>query len=181
MKKVGLGLLFIFVIFVIGSSLGMLYGNFLNKFLPKKVQYEPVSYTESYIEFLRPEVDPELRSIIAKHVDKNCAEMNLAPELVISVIAKESSFVPWAVSRQNCIGLMQINPPHHKEKCEGYTRSQLFHIEHNVRIGCMILKEYLEMSKTPEEALGRYIGEQGALTYKKDILNMTVQLYQRRI
>jgi soluble lytic murein transglycosylase-like protein len=182
MKRTGFVLLFVLV-FLLGGSFGALYQDSLDKFLPKKVQYEAVSYTEYYIAFLRPDIDPELRSVIAKHVDINCSQLDLPVELVVSLIARESSFIPWNVSKENCVGLMQVHTKVHKKLLDRLLlkHSDMFVIEHNVKVGCLILKEYIGKSKTPEEALGRYIGEQGALTYKKDILSMTVQLYQRRI
>lgn len=75
---------------------------------------------------------------------------------------------------------MQVNPRAHKDKCKSYTPSELYHIPINVGIGCAILREYIDRSKSLDEALGRYMGCQGAVSYKRDILATAAELYARR-
>ena len=109
-----------------------------------------------------------------------CLEHGLDTELVVALIARESSFLPWAKSKADCVGLMQVNPRAHKDKCKSYTPSELYHIPVNVGIGCAILREYIDRSKSLDEALGRYMGCQGAVSYKRDILATAAELYARR-
>ena len=136
--------------------------------------------TAEYIRYLRPDIDPGMVDLIAHHIDMACLEHGLDTELVVALIARESSFLPWAKSKADCVGLMQINPKVHKGKCSGYSPAELYHIPVNVGIGCKILREYIDMSKSVDEALGRYMGCQGAVSYKRDILATAAELYARR-
>jgi len=136
--------------------------------------------TAEYIRYLRPDIDPGMVDLIAYHIDMACLEHGLDTELVVALIARESSFLPWAKSKADCVGLMQINPKVHKGKCSGYSPAELYHIPVNVGIGCKILREYIDMSKSVDEALGRYMGCQGAVSYKRDILATAAELYARR-
>ncbi len=136
--------------------------------------------TAEYIRYLRPDIDPGMVDLIAHHVDMACLEHGLDTELVVALIARESSFLPWARGRADCVGLMQINPKAHPDKCRGYAQAELYHIPVNVGIGCAILREYMDRSKSLDEALGRYMGCQGAVSYKRDILATAAELYARR-
>ena len=133
--------------------------------------------TAEYIRYLRPDIDPGMVDLIAYHIDMACLEHGLDTELVVALIARESSFLPWAKSKADCVGLMQINPRAHRDKCKGYSGVELYHIPVNVGIGCKILREYMDMSKSVDEALGRYMGCQGAVSYKRDILSTAAELY----
>jgi len=138
------------------------------------------THTAEYIRYLRPDIDPGMVDLIAHHIDMACLEHGLDTELVVALIARESSFLPWARSRADCVGLMQINPRAHRDKCKGYSPAELYHIPVNVGIGCAILREYMDRSKSLDEALGRYMGCQGAVSYKRDILATAAELYARR-
>ena len=133
--------------------------------------------TAEYIRHLRPDIDPGMVDLIAHHIDMACLEHGLDTELVVALIARESSFLPWAKSKADCVGLMQINPRAHRDKCKGFSGVELYHIPVNVGIGCKILREYMDMSKSVDEALGRYMGCQGAVSYKRDILSTAAELY----
>jgi hypothetical protein len=133
--------------------------------------------TAEYIRHLRPDIDPGMVDLIAHHIDMACLEHGLDTELVVALIARESSFLPWAKSKADCVGLMQVNPRAHRDKCKGYSGVELYHIPVNVGIGCAILREYMDRSKSVDEALGRYMGCQGAVSYKRDILSTAAELY----
>ena len=167
---------FISLLIILGLLAGSVYG--LNQY-PRPV-YVPVTFTAEYIRYLRPDIDPDVVEIIAQAIDFNCLVHGLDAELVVALIARESSFLPWARSRADCVGLMQINPKVHKGKCSGYSPAELYHIPVNVGIGCAILREYIDRSKSLDEALGRYMGCQGAVSYKRDILATAAELYARR-
>ena len=84
----------------------------------------------------------------------------LAPELVLAIIAVESSYRAEAVSHAGARGLMQIMPWAHPEKVQavGGIRA-LFHPKRNIATGCRILLEYLNRSDgNLNEALLRYNG-----------------------
>lgn len=86
---------------------------------------------------------------------------NLDPVLVLSIIATESSFNPKAKSKVGALGLMQAMPVYHREKLDrlGISQQDLYHPEHNIRVGTEILSEYIHMSKgNTASALQRYNG-----------------------
>lgn len=167
---------FISALTILGLLAGSVYG--LNQY-PRPV-YVPVTFTAEYIRYLRPDIDPDVVEIIAQAIDFNCLVHGLDAEIVTALIARESSFLPWARSRADCVGLMQINPRAHRDKCKGFSGVELYHIPVNVGIGCSILREYMDRSKSLDEALGRYMGCQGAVSYKRDILATAAELYARR-
>jgi len=159
------------------TILGLLAGSLYAVNREDKSVYVLDTRTAEYIRYLRPDIDPGMVDLIAHHVDMACLEHGLDTELVVALIARESSFLPWARSRADCVGLMQINPRAHRDKCKGYSGVELYHIRVNVGIGCAILREYMDRSKSVDEALGRYMGCQGAVSYKRDILSTAAELY----
>ena len=162
------------------TILGLLAGSLYAVNRESEAIYVMDTRTAEYIRYLRPDIDPGMVELIAQAVDMACLEHGLDTELVVALIARESSFLPWARSRADCVGLMQVNPRAHKDKCKSYTPSELYHIPVNVGIGCAILREYIDRSKSLDEALGRYMGCQGAVSYKRDILATAAELYARR-
>ena len=159
------------------TILGLLAGSLYAVNREDKSVYVLDTRTAEYIRYLRPDIDPGMVDLIAYHIDMACLEHGLDTELVVALIARESSFLPWAKSKADCVGLMQINPRAHRDKCKGFSGVELYHIRVNVGIGCMILREYMDRSKSVDEALGRYMGCQGAVSYKRDILAMAAELY----
>lgn len=102
---------------------------------------------------------------------KNAREKNIHPELILAVIAVESSFKEKA-KNGGAMGLMQIIPRWHKQKIEkiGGTR-QLFDPAKNIRVGTSIFKDYLESSSgNIRNALIRYNGSLSARAYASKIL-----------
>ena len=118
---------------------------------------------------LSPALDPNVREIIAENVYQYSKKYSLDPILVVSIINRESNFKLLSVSRADCLGLMQINPAAHKEKVERFSKNELFFIDNNINIGCMILKECYRNGKT-REALKRYVGGEHS-TYVNDVLS----------
>lgn len=93
----------------------------------------------------------------------------LAPELVLAVIDVESRFDRYAVSSAGAQGLMQIMPFWLKEI--GTPEDNLFHTRTNLRMGCTILKFYLDKEKgNLVNALGRYNGSLGRLEYPVKVI-----------
>jgi len=93
----------------------------------------------------------------------------LQPGLVMAVIAVESRFDRWAVSRAGAVGLMQVMP-FWPERL-GMRRYQLVHVEPNVRMGCAILRYYLSAAHNDvRHALARYNGSPGKRDYPDLVL-----------
>lgn len=64
----------------------------------------------------------------------------LRPRIVLAVIEVESDFDPYAISPMGAIGLMQVMPFWTKRLGPG---SNLFSMHTNLRMGCAILRHYL--------------------------------------
>lgn len=123
------------------------------------------------IKRLRPQLDDEIVDLINTAIIKHSFEYRLPPEFVVYLMDRESRFNPLAKSKAGALGLMQIMPKAHKDKLEkmGITVQQIYHIDNNVRLGCWILREYMNTTGSIEKALTRYVGgtHDG---YVKDIL-----------
>lgn len=88
----------------------------------------------------------------------------LEPDLVLSVIRVESHFRKYAVSSAGALGLMQVMP--FWAKMVGETSSDLFNLRTNLRLGCAILRSYLDQEGgNVHKALARYNGSLGKNDY----------------
>jgi soluble lytic murein transglycosylase-like protein len=89
----------------------------------------------------------------------------LEPELVLGLIQVESGFRKYAVSRAGAIGYMQVMPFWSRLIGDG-DAARLFHMQANLRFGCVILRHYLDMERGDLFlALGRYNGSRGRAEY----------------
>jgi len=89
----------------------------------------------------------------------------LEPELVLALIQVESGFRKYAVSRAGAIGYMQVMPFWSRLIGDGDS-ARLFHMQANLRFGCVILRHYLDMERGDLFlALGRYNGSRGRAEY----------------
>lgn len=108
--------------------------------------------------------DTRFRVELLKQVHYEATRAGLSPELVLAVIEVESNFNPFAISNVGARGLMQVMPFWLKEI--GKPGDSLFRMQTNLRLGCTILKYYLEKEKgNLVLALGRYNGSRGQRTY----------------
>lgn len=80
-------------------------------------------------------VDSMVRAVLA------ASEVHdMPPAVILGVIDTESSFVPWAVSTADCIGLMQLNPAVWElDETEDY-----YDIHTNIMEGTRILRFYID-------------------------------------
>ena len=120
---------------------------------------------------LEPRVkDPQERLTILKTVHYEAQRAELDPELVLAVIDVESRYDRFAISSAGAQGLMQIMPFWLDEI--GRPDDNLFVISTNIRLGCTILKYYLDMEKgNLARALARYNGSLGRYWYPKLVFN----------
>lgn len=120
---------------------------------------------------LEPRVkDPGERLTILKTVHYEAQRAELDPELVLAVIDVESRYDRFAISSAGAQGLMQIMPFWLNEI--GRPDDNLFVISTNIRLGCTILKYYLNMEKgNLARALARYNGSVGKFWYPKRVFN----------
>jgi soluble lytic murein transglycosylase-like protein len=93
----------------------------------------------------------------------------LPPGLVLAVIDVESRFDRWAVSNAGAVGLMQVMP-FWPERL-GMRRYELVHDAPNIRMGCAILRFYLQQEHNNyARALARYNGSVGRRNYSDLVL-----------
>lgn len=113
--------------------------------------------------------DAETRIDILTQVHYEAARVNVAPELVLAIIEVESAFDEFAISVAGARGLMQVMPFWLDEI--GISDKNLFKIRTNLRMGCTILRYYLDMeSGNLTRALARYNGSLGKFTYPNKVL-----------
>jgi soluble lytic murein transglycosylase-like protein len=89
----------------------------------------------------------------------------LEPALVLGLVQVESGFRKYAISSAGARGYMQVMPFWTRLIGDG-DPSRLFHMQANLRFGCVILRHYLDMEKGDLfMALGRYNGSRGRAEY----------------
>jgi soluble lytic murein transglycosylase-like protein len=89
----------------------------------------------------------------------------LDPALVLGLIQVESAFRKFAVSPVGARGYMQVMPFWTRLIGNG-DPSSLFHMQTNLRFGCVILRHYLDREAGDlYMALGRYNGSRGKPAY----------------
>jgi soluble lytic murein transglycosylase-like protein len=95
--------------------------------------------------------------------------------LVLGLIQVESAFRKHAVSSAGALGYMQVMPFWTRTIGDG-DASRLFHMQTNLRFGCVILRHYLDREGGDLfMGLGRYNGSRGQAVYPD-----AVRLAQRR-
>jgi soluble lytic murein transglycosylase-like protein len=89
----------------------------------------------------------------------------LEAELVLGLVQVESAFRKYAISVVGARGYMQIMPFWARLIGDG-DPGRLFHMQTNLRFGCVILRHYLERERGDLfMALGRYNGSRGRPEY----------------
>jgi soluble lytic murein transglycosylase-like protein len=89
----------------------------------------------------------------------------LEPSLVLGLVQVESGFRKFVVSSAGARGYMQVMPFWARLIGDG-DASRLFHMQTNLRFGCVIMRHYLNMERGDLFlALGRYNGSRGRAEY----------------
>jgi soluble lytic murein transglycosylase-like protein len=115
-----------------------------------------------------PDADKRLEFLRLVHAE--AAKAKVSPELVMAVINVESGFDRLAISRSGAFGLMQIMPFWLKEIGQG--GDNLFQVRTNLRMGCTILRFYLDQEQgSYVRALARYNGSSGKPNYPYLVLS----------
>lgn len=90
--------------------------------------------------------------------------------LVLGLIQVESNFRKYALSRVGARGYMQVMP-FWARLIGDSDASKLFHMQTNLRFGCIILRHYLDREGGDLfMALGRYNGSRGRARYPNTVL-----------
>lgn len=126
-------------------------------------------------------MEPKLRRVVSDTAERmqilktayceahRPGEQRLPPGLIMAVIDVESRFNRWAVSSAGAVGLMQVMPFWPSQL--GMKRHQLTQIEANMRMGCAILRFYLQREKNDvRRALARYNGSVGRREYPDKVV-----------
>jgi len=114
--------------------------------------------------------EPRARIELLKLIHYEARRVGIEPELVLAVIEVESRFDEFAISVSGARGLMQIMPFWLNEI--GISDQNLFKIRTNLRMGCTILRYYMDME--PHDlgrALARYNGSLGRTIYPNKVIN----------
>lgn len=116
-----------------------------------------------------PEEPARLEMLRLVHAE--AARARLSPELVLAVIHIESKFDRLALSHAGAVGLMQIMPFWLAEL--GQNGANLFKPATNLRMGCTILRYYLDIERgNLPRALARYNGSLGRTEYSDKVLGV---------
>jgi soluble lytic murein transglycosylase-like protein len=112
--------------------------------------------------------DAETRVSLLKQIHYEATRAGLRPELVLAVIEIESRFDKFAISSAGALGLMQVMPFWLKEI--GRPEDNLFDTHTNLRMGCTILKYYMDKEKGDiTHALARYNGSLYSYRYTNKV------------
>jgi soluble lytic murein transglycosylase-like protein len=115
--------------------------------------------------------DTKTRLKLLRSVHREASRVKLPPELILSVIDIESRFDRFAISRSGAQGLMQVMPFWLNEI--GHADDNLVEADTNLRMGCTILKHYIEKEKgNIKRGLARYNGSLGKVVYPNKVLKV---------
>ena len=114
-----------------------------------------------------------LRHDLLQTIYYEAKRSGLEPDLVLAVIQVESNFRKYAISSAGARGFMQVMPMW--ATIVGETSSDLFNLRTNLRLGCAILRSYLDQEQgNLHRALARYNGSLG----KNDYPNLIYAAWQ---
>ncbi len=113
--------------------------------------------------------DEKTRLFMLKQIHLEATRAKLQPELVLALIEVESHFDSYAISKSGAQGMMQVMPFWLNEI--GHPDDNLIKIKTNLRMGCTILKYYMDMENNDlHKALARYNGSRGSKVYSNKVL-----------
>jgi soluble lytic murein transglycosylase-like protein len=115
--------------------------------------------------------DPHQRLEFLRVLHAEATRAKISPELALAVIQIESGFDRLAISTAGAMGYMQIMPFWLQEI--GQNGDNLFQARTNLRMGCTILRFYLDREKNSYvRALARYNGSSGKPEYPYLVLRV---------
>lgn len=145
---------------------------------PPKPTFDSLEARLDYLSWLG-EISNRLKRRKAEHVARvefletvwyESKRAGLEPALVLAIVQVESAFRKYAISAAGARGYMQVMPFWARSIGDGDVR-HLFHMQTNLRFGCVILRHYLELERGDLYlALGRYNGSRGKAEYPEAVL-----------
>jgi soluble lytic murein transglycosylase-like protein len=140
---------------------------------PPKPAFDTMDTRLVYLRWLG-EMSQRLRKREAEHLRRvefletawyESTRAGLEPSLLLGLIQVESGFRKYAVSHAGARGYTQVMPFWARLIGDGNT-GRLFHMQTNLRFGCVILRHYLDLERGDMHmALGRYNGSRGRPEY----------------
>jgi soluble lytic murein transglycosylase-like protein len=113
----------------------------------------------------RRKPDLDVRREFLQTVWYESARAGLDVSLVLGLVQVESAFRKFAVSKVGARGYMQVMPFWTRVIGDG-DPGKLFHMQTNLRFGCVILRHYIDRERGDLfMALGRYNGSRGRSPY----------------
>jgi soluble lytic murein transglycosylase-like protein len=140
---------------------------------PPRPRFERVEERLAYLRWLgaasqrleRRKSDHHTRVDFLEAVWYESRRAGLETALVLGLIQAESGFRKYAISSAGARGYMQVMPFWARLIGDG-DPSRLFHLQTNLRFGCVILRHYLDRERGDLfMALGRYNGSRGRADY----------------
>jgi soluble lytic murein transglycosylase-like protein len=127
----------------------------------------------------RYRVAPSAADMLVSAAYSTAKEIKLDPLLILSVMAIESGFNPFAESPVGAQGLMQVMSKVHSEKFEelGGVKAALNPVA-NIKVGSLILKDYVTRGGSVEAGLKLYVGA-GAMDSDSGYGSRVLAEYQR--
>jgi soluble lytic murein transglycosylase-like protein len=115
-------------------------------------------------------IDLTTRQELLQTVWYESKRAGLETSLVLGLIQVESAFRKHAISSAGARGYMQVMPFWSRLIGDG-DAGKLFHMQTNLRFGCLILRHYLDREGGDLfMALGRYNGSRGRAEYPNSVL-----------
>ncbi|MCC7151816.1 MAG: lytic transglycosylase domain-containing protein [Rubrivivax sp.] len=140
---------------------------------PPRPRFETIDARVAYLRWLG-EASQRLRPRKAEHQTRvefletawyESRRAGLETALVLGLIQVESGFRKYAISSAGARGYMQVMPFWARTIGDG-DAARLFHLQTNLRFGCVILRHYLDIERGDLVlALGRYNGSRGRMEY----------------
>ena len=145
----------------------------VNDSAPPKPGFDTMEQRLVYLRWLG-EMSSRLKKRKAEHITRvefletawyESKRAGLEPSLLLGLIQVESGFRKYAISSVGARGYMQVMPFWARLIGDG-DASRLFHMQTNLRFGCVILRHYLDVERGDLfMALGRYNGSRGRPEY----------------
>jgi soluble lytic murein transglycosylase-like protein len=145
----------------------------VNDSAPPKPAFDGIEARLAYLRWLG-EMSNRLQKRKAEHVARvefletawyESKRAGLEPSLLLGLIQVESGFRKYAISSAGARGYTQVMPFWARLIGNGDAR-HLFHMQTNLRFGCVILRHYLDLERGDMHmALGRYNGSRGRPEY----------------
>jgi soluble lytic murein transglycosylase-like protein len=119
----------------------------------------------NHISAQAPLARPVMREEFLQTLWYESRRAGLDSSLVLGLIQVESNFRKYAISSAGARGYMQVMPFWARQIGNG-DAGVLFHMQANLRFGCVILRHYLDQERGDLfMALGRYNGSRGQAAY----------------